>query len=201
MNFKISGRFEEFVCEWNLSNGMTTPAHHLRIARFLERVAGSEKKRGLLLAFRGSGKSSIVGLFLCWLLGRDPNVRIVVISADYPLAKKMVRNAKRIIESHPKLAFLRPLKHSEWAGGCITVARDRPLRDPSILAAGMGSNITGSRADVVICDDVEVPKNSNTRAKREELRERLLELEFVLVPGGVQIFIGTPHTVHTIYRV
>jgi len=127
-------------------------------------------------------------------------MRIIVISADEALAKKMVRYAKRIIESHPSLEFLRPIKKTEWAGGCLTVAREAQLRDPSLLAAGLGSNITGSRADVIICDDVEVPKSANTAAKRLDLREKLIELEFVLTPGGMQIFIGTPHCHDTIYK-
>jgi hypothetical protein len=54
-------------------------------------------------------------------------------------------------------------------------------------------------ADVVICDDVEVPGNSDTPAKRAALREKLSEIEFVLVPGGFQLYLGTPHTYYSIY--
>jgi hypothetical protein len=68
-----------------------------------------------------------------------------------------------------------------------------------MLARGINANITGSRADVVIVDDVEVPNTSDTVAKREELRARLAEIEFVLVPGGTTLFIGTPHTEDSIY--
>ena len=70
----------------------------------------------------------------------------------------------------------------------------RPLtqRDPSLLARGITANITGSRADVVICDDVEVPNTCNTPGKREQLRERLAEISYVLVPGGLQLYVGTP---------
>jgi len=70
-----------------------------------------------------------------------------------------------------------------------------------MLAAGIGANITGSRADVVLCDDVEVPGNSDTAGKRAELRARLAEIEFVLVPGGTLLFVGTPHALDTIYDV
>jgi hypothetical protein len=181
--------------------GLSTPAHHVRIARWLERVFRGRRRRGLLLAFRASGKSTIVGLFIGWLLCEDPNLRILVVAADTALAKKMVRNTKRIIEIHPGLAGIRPAKRVEWASGSFTVERDLPLRDTSVLAMGIGANITGSRADVIVCDDVEVPKNSDTAAKRAELREKLLELDFVLTPDGMEIFIGTPHAKDTIYQV
>jgi hypothetical protein len=61
------------------------------------------------------------------------------------------------------------------------------------------SNFTGSRADVVICDDVEVPNTCGTAEKREELRNRLREMAYVLVAGGSQIYVGTPHTYYSVY--
>ena len=51
----------------------------------------------------------------------------------------------------------------------------------------------------MICDDVEVPNTCDTAPKREDLRERLTEIEYVLVPDGLQLFIGTPHTYYSIY--
>src|SRR5690606_20320091 len=66
-------------------------------------------------------------------------------------------------------------------------------------ARGVAANVTGSRADVVICDDVEVPNTADTAEKRAELRARLSEVEFVLVPGGLQLYVGTPHAFDTLY--
>jgi hypothetical protein len=66
-------------------------------------------------------------------------------------------------------------------------------------AVGIGGNITGSRADLVICDDVEVPKNSDTAHKRSELREKLSEISYVLGPQGAQLYVGTPHSYYSIY--
>jgi hypothetical protein len=171
------------------------------MAEWLEELYFSSDRRGLLLAFRGSGKSSIVGLFLAWLLYMDPKLRILVVAADTALARKMVRSVKRMVELHPALEDIRPVKKQDWSSGQFTVERPSALRDPSVLAVGLGCNVTGSRADVIICDDVEVPKNSDSCRKRMELRERLLELSFVLVPDGMQIYIGTPHVFDTIYRV
>ncbi len=199
MSRKLS--FEKFLINWNKVQEVKTPEHHLRIARWLENIYSSETRRGLLMAFRSSGKSTIVGVFCAWLLYKNPNTRILVVAADTVLARKMVRNVKRIIETNPLLCDICPKKKTEWASGSFTVVRDKELRDPSMLAVGLMSNATGSRADVIICDDVEVPKNCDTYQKRIDLREKLLEFNFILVPDGMQIFIGTPHTLDTIYKV
>jgi hypothetical protein len=63
-----------------------------------------------------------------------------------------------------------------------------------MLARGLGANITGSRADIIICDDVEVPKTCDSAPKRVELREKLSELDYVLVPDGMMLYVGTPHS-------
>jgi hypothetical protein len=193
------GDFPEFVACWNDLQKLETPEIHVRIARWLsERWAGGERNL-LLLAFRGSGKSTLVGLFAAWLLARDPNLRILILSADHKLARKMARNVRRLVERHPLAEFLVPRKREEWASDCFTVARTAQWRDPSVLAHGLGANITGSRADVAICDDVEVPKTCDTAGKRADLRERLKEIEYVLNPGGLKLYVGTPHTYYSIY--
>ena len=74
------------------------------------------------------------------------------------------------------------------------------LRDPSMTAEGILGNITGSRADIIICDDVEVPNTSATASKRESLRQRLGEVDYILVPNGMQLYVGTPHNYYSIYR-
>jgi hypothetical protein len=68
-----------------------------------------------------------------------------------------------------------------------------------MLAKGIGANLTGTRADVIICDDVEVPNTCDTAGKRSDLRERLQELSFILTPDGMMVYIGTPHSYYTIY--
>jgi len=141
----------------------------------------------------------MIGLFCAWILLLTPNLRILVLSAEYDLAKKMVRNIKNIIERHPLTTDLIPDRCLQWAADEFTVRRSAVLRDPSLLARGMSSNITGSRADIVVCDDVEVPNTCRTPAKREELRERLHEISYVIVPNGLHLYAGTPHSLHSIY--
>jgi len=196
------GGFQAFVRAWNKFQGATTPDLHDRLSCWLGRAWKFRKKgpkRRLLLAFRGAGKSTLVGLFAAWLVAKRPDLRILTLSADLALARKMVRNVKRILERHPKAPPLKPRKPELWGAEQFTVRRSAELRDPTMLARGIDGNFTGSRADFVICDDVEVPGNSDTAAKRTALREKLGEIEFVLVPGGMQLYLGTPHTYYSIY--
>ena len=186
--------FVDFVAEWNASQALPTPALHARMAAWLERHWLARTRKLLLMAFRGAGKSTLVGLFCAWLLARDPNLRIAVVAAELRLARKMVRNAKRIIERHAPLRGLKPRERDQWAADQFTVRRAAELRDPSMLARGIDANLTGSRADVVICDDVEVPGTAATEARRVDLREKLGEIDYVLAPGGTQIYVGTPHS-------
>lgn len=192
--------FFEFVYLWLHLQGLELPKHQRRMAKWLESVFISKERRGLLMAFRNSGKSTIVGLFCAWVLFRNSSQRILVLAADYALAKKMVRNVKRIIEQHPLTENLKPSKLDQWAGDQFTVNRALELRDPSMLAKGLGANITGLRADIIICDDVEVPNNCDTATKRKDLRERLSELDYILTPEGMQLYVGTPHNYYTIYQ-
>ncbi|MCK5546854.1 MAG: phage terminase large subunit, partial [Rhodospirillaceae bacterium] len=191
--------FNEFVENWNREQGLQTPTHHKKITKWLESAWAKGNRELLLMAFRNSGKSTLVGLFCAWLLAINPNIRIMVLAADLALARKMTRNVKRIIERHPSCDGLKPKRIDQWASDQFTVNRSLELRDPSMLAKGISANVTGSRADVVICDDVEVPNTCDSATKREDLRERLSEIEYVMVPGGLQLYVGTPHTVNTIY--
>lgn len=192
--------FDEFVWIWNRCQRLTTPALHLRMARWLGDTAFDGNRELLLLAFRNSGKSTIIGLFCAWLLHRDSNVRILILAGDFEIAKKMARNIKQVIERHPATRGLKPLKSEQWASDQFAVRRSAALRDPSVLAKGITANLTGLRADIIVCDDVEVPNTCDTPAKRKDLRARLSEIDYILVPGGLKLFIGTPHTHESIYR-
>ncbi len=192
--------FPEFVWIWNRSQNLQTPSLHVHMARWLARSWQQQHRELVLLAFRNSGKSTLVGLFCAWLLAIDCNLRILVLAGDFALARKMVRNVRRIVERHPLTLGLKPTRSDDWASDHFTVRRSAVLRDPSILAKGISANITGLRADVCVCDDVEVPNTCDTPQKRAELRTRLQEIEYVLVPGGLQLFVGTPHTYQSIYR-
>lgn len=191
--------FGAFLVIWNQRQGLSTPRVHFQMAAWLQQHCGHGDRKLLLLAFRHSGKSTLIGLYCAWRLYRNPDTRILVLSGEFNLAKKMVRNVRRVIEQHPLTGHLRPTRLQQWASDQFTVRRSREHRDASMAAKGITSNITGMHADLVICDDVEVPNTCETAEKRRILRERLSEISYVLSPGGQQIYVGTPHTFHSIY--
>ncbi len=199
MTTPATADFLEFAWVWNAAQGQGTPAVHRRIARWLQARRGAGDRRLLQMAFRGCGKSTLVGLYCAWRLLREPDSRILVLAADHDLAVKMVATVRRVLERHPLCRELLPDQPESWAMDRFTVRRRAVLRDPSMLAQGLSGNITGARADIIVCDDVEVAGNCDTPAKRAELRERLAETEFVLTPGGTVLYVGTPHCSDTLY--
>lgn len=192
--------FYHFLDTWNKMLGYITPTHHRKILQFLVDVLETENHRGLLMAFRHSGKSTVVGIFAACALYMNPNLRILILSANSDLASRMVGHIRNILENHPLCSDLVPASKKEWSAGRLTVTRSIGIREPSVICQGITGNITGMRADLIICDDIEVPNTCNTERKRNQLRERLRELDFILSPNGSLIYIGTPHTMDSIYR-
>ncbi len=192
--------FYKFLDEWNRILGFHTPRHHGEIMRFLVDVWCNDPHRGLLMAFRHSGKSTVLGVFAACVLYLRPETRILILSAENTLASRMVSHIRHILENHTFCSDMIPANKKEWATGRITINRPIGIREPSVICQGVYGNITGMRADLIICDDVEVPNTSNTAQKRENLRDRLRELDFILSPSGTMIYIGTPHAYDTIYR-
>ncbi len=191
--------FPEFALLWQRWQGQTTPAVHRRLVCWIARQLSEGEQRLLLLAFRNCGKSTLLGLMAAWLLYRDPDHRILVLAAEQALATKLSRYARQVVERHPLCAALRGKGAGMWTDDAFTVARQAAWRDPSLLARGIGANITGAHADTVICDDVEVPNTASTASRRAWLRDRLAEIEHIVSPDGIQIYAGTPHTYYSIY--
>ncbi|NJL07078.1 MAG: phage terminase large subunit [Methylacidiphilales bacterium] len=86
----------------------------------------------------------------------------------------------------------------EWAA--IRRRPARPDQSPSLRAAGITGQITGSRADLIVPDDVEIPANSMTTLMREKSREAVKEFDSILKPGGTVRFLGTPQCDDSLYN-
>jgi hypothetical protein len=59
--------------------------------------------------------------------------------------------------------------------------------------------MAGSHADVIVGDDIEIPKNSDTPMARLKLAERSKEFEAIINIGGKQVILGTPQNEQTVY--
>ena len=98
-NFEEKVDFFSFVFLWFKMQGIKMPKHQQKMILWIEKIWASENRNALLMAFRNSGKSTIVGLFCAWALYRQNDLRTMVLAADEALADKMVRNVKHIISS------------------------------------------------------------------------------------------------------
>ena len=154
-----------------------------------------------LQAGRGAGKSVLTSILASWFLLRDPNATIMVLSATAQKAVEFISMTRRILDLVPYCNHLAPKENmidNAFAFNCGT--RLKVGQDSSVFARGITSQITGSHADVVISDDIEIEGNSDTEIQREKLLNRLHELEQIRNPGGRVIMLGTPQTRYSIYN-
>jgi hypothetical protein len=168
-------------------------------------------RRRIIQAFRGVGKSWITAAFVLWRLCRNPNERILVVSANEDRATQFTIFCRRLIEEAPFLRHLAPGKGMRDNALAFDVAGSMAHQSPSLRAAGITGQITGGRASLIVADDVEVPKNSLTQVMRDRLGESVKEfdaiimsssdLEQVGLSAAEVVFLGTPQTESTIYRV
>jgi hypothetical protein len=160
-------------------------------------------------AFRGCGKSWVTSAFVLWLLWNDPNVKILVVSASKDRADAFSTFTKRLIGEVWFLKHLRPepKRGQRDSNVAFDVGPARASHSPSVKSGGITGQITGGRADFIICDDVEVPNNTETLVQREKLAERVAELGgAVLMPvedcgsqfNGI-VFLGTPQCEDSLY--
>ena len=159
-------------------------------------------KRLQIQAFRGVGKSWITGAFVLWTLFNDPERKIMIISASKERADNMSIFLQKLIIETPWLNFLRPKSDdSRWSRISFDV-NCSPHQAPSVKSVGITGQLTGSRADLMILDDVEVPGNSMTELMREKLLQLCTEAESILTPKSDSriMYLGTPQTTFTIYR-
>ena len=162
----------------------------------------SGPKRLQIQAFRGVGKSWITGAFVLWTLFNNPEKKIMIISASKERADNMSIFLQKLIIETPWLNHLQPKSdEARWSRISFDV-NCSPHQAPSVKSVGITGQLTGSRADLMILDDVEVPGNSMTEMMREKLLQLCTEAESILTPKNDSriMYLGTPQTTFTIYR-
>ena len=162
----------------------------------------SGPKRLQIQAFRGVGKSWITGAFVLWTLFNDPEKKIMIISASKERADNMSIFLQKLIIETPWLKHLQPKSDdSRWSRISLDV-NCTPHQAPSVKSVGITGQLTGSRADICVLDDIEVPGNSMTELMREKLLQLCTEAESILTPKDDSriMYLGTPQTTFTVYR-
>lgn len=165
-----------------------------------KKLSAGDNRRFILQAFRGIGKSFITCAFVVWKLWNNPDLKFMIVSASKERADANSIFIKRIIDLMPQLQELKPNQGQRDAVISFDVGPAKPDHSPSVKSVGITGQLTGSRADILIADDVEVPNNSATQAARDRLSELVKEFDAILKPGGTIIYLGTPQNEMTLYR-
>ena len=167
------------------------------IAQYLQH----SPKRCIIEAFRGVGKSYITAAYVVHQLLLDPDKKFMVVSASKARADDFSTFTQRIIMELPICQHLVAKDGQRWSKIAFDVAPAKASGSPSVKSVGVTGQLTGSRADIIIADDVEVPNNSMTHMMRERLAESVKEFDAVLKPEGKIIYLGTPQNEMSLYNV
>mgnify|MGYP003135958023 CR=1 FL=1 len=197
---KLKADFKSFLSAIWHELGLPPPTRaQYCIAEYLQHGP----KRLQVQAFRGIGKSYVTSAYVLWELYKDPDKKILCISASKERADNNSIFIQKLILSVPWLAHMRP-KGDEyrWSRINFDIGGCKPTQSPSCKSVGINGNMTGSRSDILLYDDVENVNNSATDMLREKLLQLISESESILMPKASSriIFLGTPQTTFTCYR-
>lgn len=167
------------------------------MARYLQHPPSD---RVIIQGFRGVAKSFLTCAYAVWVLWSNRQLKILIVSASSDRADANARFIKRIIHTLPFLADMKASKDQLDTQNIFDVGGAIADISPSVKSVGITGQITGTRADVLVSDDVEVPKNSATQLQREKLSEAVKEFDAILKPGGRIIYLGTPQNEASLYN-
>ena len=147
-------------------------------------------------------------MYACWRVVCDPSISIVYLSATSDLAESQLRTIKGTLDSPiirkiwPDLINIDEGKREKWTSTEICVDDPRRkaegTRDSTVKAGGLTTNITGAHCDLIILDDMVVPKN-NTEEGRRQVMSQYSQLQSILNPGGMILAVGTRYHPKDIY--
>ena len=155
-------------------------------------------KRRVIAAFRGCGKSTLSAMYILWRLYRNSEEKVLIVSASLSRAEAMSAWLLKTIGDVPWLRHMLPDSHD---GRYSRIAFDIGTckfieQSPTVRAAGVTGQVTGSRASLILVDDCETTATALTQTQREKLRNVLNEMEVILKPGEESeiVYLGTPHS-------
>ena len=136
--------------------------------------------------------------YVTYRVVRDPNISVIVISKTQEQAKKFLYAIKQRL-THPRYADLQAAfgpvdgykaTADQWSSTRIYLggeARDNGEKDPTIEALGMGGAVYGSRAHLIVLDDVVTLSNAGEWEKQQDWIRQ--EIASRLPPGGGQLLV------------
>jgi len=161
-----------------------------------------EQEPEMLQAQRGLAKSLTVQMCVVWLLLRNKDEKMVVVSATGRRAESFTLFCLNMLRTIPLLMHLYPNSTQRSSGGKFDVAGRTEDDSPSVAAFGVTSAKTGSRASLIIYDDVEIPENSATAQMREKLLAGVRDTANLGISGVFrEVCICTPQSSESVYNV
>jgi hypothetical protein len=158
-------------------------------------------REDVLEAFRGIGKSYLTSAYVLWRIERDPYAeKCLIVSASGTKAKEFVSMTKTLLNTMERFEHLRPRDDQRDTAYAFDVNGASISQSPTVKAAGITGQITGSRATLIVPDDIEVTDNSRTEEARLRILHKTNEFSAIKVTGKADVIcLGTPQTEESIY--
>lgn len=179
--------------------GYNNSEHHMEwLSVAQETLTDNEPRKIVVQAPRNHSKTTDFSIQApLWLVGNNPNLRILIVSDTSGQAVAILRAIKNIIENNDEykdvFGELKPKYPEKWAENEIIVNRNTKEKDATFNAVGVGGAILSKRADIIICDDLLNKDNTKTYEQRKKTEEWFNDVLMpVLDPEhGKLIFVGT----------
>lgn len=202
------------ACEADLQTYIRTIAPHRELGHVHDDMIAwwereDAKDNQLALLPRAHQKSALIAYRVAWYLTKYPWLTFLYVSATSDLAEAQLKAIKDIIESSvhqklwPDLIHPEEGKRARWAVSEVIV--DHPnrkaegVRDASVKAAGLTTNVTGFHADIVVLDDIVVPGNAYTDDGRKKVANLYSQLASIENPGAKEWVVGTRYHPKDLY--
>lgn len=184
--------FPRFLRDYNSERGWDTPKFHLDIAKWLDRT--SKHDRRMLMAYRGASKRHIICLYAVYLLWKNPQDSIMIVSAAKEIAARNSFFIKQVLERFSLVSNLIPQKGGDhWRKEGLNIDRFHVEARYSLTILSLDSRGTGSRSRLCILDDAEVSENAHDQ---EKLRRQISEYTMMTTDWLV---VGTYHSSDSLY--
>jgi len=155
---------------------------HVELQHFLSR-----HPKALIELPRDHGKSFQVCARIVWELGRNPGLRVKVVCSTGAIAAERSRFLRTAIDANEWLPVVFPHLEPDvpWGADRFTVVRPAEVIGPSVAAYGIGAGSTGTRADLLVCDDIVDVHALHTASERNRVADYFHEnLMNLLEPDG-----------------
>lgn len=152
---------------------------------------------GLILACRDFGKTQhMVGRML-WEIGKNPNLRVKIVTETEDLAGKILGLMAKTIVNNERLKEVFPdlVPEGQWTKFALNIKRSEYHKDATLEGSGVMSGSTGGRADIIIFDDTCGMRNTLYLPRmREQVKESFYSnwLNILDGPKARYYVIGTP---------